>query len=102
MIKQIRLAVSYTFLNGSKGYIGFLGEWKAVTTNISQISTLMKLIGGTTPGTSSSSNRYWTSTLSTEYNSSDSWEVWIVAQCALGRHAASDESYYVGPFTTYQ
>ena len=56
----------YTFPNGKTGYLGALGEWKAVYDNKTKVNSAMSLIGGTSFNTS----YYWTST---QYSSYYSW-----------------------------
>lgn len=57
-----------TFPNGKTGYLGALGEWKAVYDNKTKVNSAMSLIGGTPFSTSYS---YWSST---QYSSYYSWE----------------------------
>ena len=43
---------AYVFPNGSTGYLGALGEWKAACDNKASIMSLMSQIGGTAINTS--------------------------------------------------
>ena len=56
-----------TFPNGKTGYLGALGEWKAVYNNETEIDSAIRLIGGTSI---SFVGDYWTSTQS---SSNGSW-----------------------------
>lgn len=60
---------SYTFPNGKTGYLGALGEWKAVYDNKTKVNSAMSLIGGTSIGI----NSYWTST---QYDRYHSWSLY--------------------------
>lgn len=56
---------AYIFPNGSKGYMGTVGEWVAVLDNKDAITIALSQCGGT-----AMSYYYWTST---QYSSNDSW-----------------------------
>lgn len=60
----------YTFPNGKTGYLGSLGEWKAVYDNKTKVNSAMTLIGGTAIPLITN---YWTST---QYSNSGSWELY--------------------------
>lgn len=54
-----------TFPNNKKGYLGALGEWKAVYNNKTEINNILSLIGGTTL----KNDYHWTSTQSGTHKS---------------------------------
>lgn len=56
---------NYVFPNGKTGYLGALGEWKALYDNKAKVKELMTLIGGT----AISDGNYWTSTQHSSYYS---------------------------------
>lgn len=72
-----------TFPNNKKGYLGALGEWKAVYDNKTEINNMLSLIGGTT--LMSNRDNYWTST---QYSI---WQSWT-----LTRHGVSYYGKYAG------
>ena len=57
---------NFTFPNNKKGYLGALGEWKAVYNNKTEINNILSLIGGTTL----KNDYYWTST---QNDSTSNW-----------------------------
>ena len=61
---------NYTFKNGSKGYLGALGEWMEVFNNISDINQCITLMDAAEITTTSSTHDYYTST---QFNSSRAW-----------------------------
>ena len=75
---------SYTFPNGKTGYLGALGEWKAVYDNAAKVNSAMSLIGGT--ALTNSRGYYWTST---QHSWMRSWYLhWIygVVDCYEDRY----------------
>ena len=65
------LCRQFTFPDGSKGYLGALGEWDLVQDSISKINTLMSAIGGAQIDTNPyGSPKYWSST---QYSGNDAW-----------------------------
>ena len=82
---------SYTFPNGKTGYLGALGEWKAVYDNNTKIDSMLSLIGGTII---SADDYHWTST---QYDSWDSWGVVLKYFMDNGR-TKYEGKYYVRAF----
>ena len=85
--------VSYVFPNGKNGYLGSMGEWKAIIDNTGLINTaLSKVIGknGLWDGGS------WTST---QYNGNNAWLVSVGTELTYAANYKSD-SMNVRPLTT--
>ena len=61
---------SFTFSDGSKGYLPALGEWQVAYNNKAEVDSCISLIGGTAI---SPSHYYWAST---QYSATDSWRLY--------------------------
>ena len=60
---------NFTFPNNKKGYLGALGEWRAVYDNITKINSMLSLIGGTIIPVG---DYHWTST---QGDIANSWSI---------------------------
>lgn len=86
---------NHTFKNGSKGYLGALGEWMEVFNNISDINQCITLIDATEIETTSDTHGYYTST---QFNASRAWCFNFKSEDSV---ANTKSMYaYVRPFAT--
>ena len=84
---------NHTFKNGSKGYLGALGEWMEVFNNISDINQCITLIDATVIETTSSTHDYYTST---QFNASRAWGFNFKSEDSVASMKSMDE--YIRPF----
>lgn len=81
-----------TFKDNRKGYLGSLGEWKAVYDNIEEVDLCLSLIGGSELLKDES---YWTST---QYNGTNMWAISIYPSEFYVVMLNKDLFYWARPF----
>ena len=90
----------YSFKNGSKGYLGALGEWYQAYQNKSEIDACMSLIGGDALY-DSGINNYWKWS-STQYSAYSAWELdWYNGRINTYNKDYSNDNNCARPFSAF-